>query len=136
LIVVAEGSHQVLELTSGSMSNVAVARRFVRDALDGVVPAAVSADLQLAASELVTNALEHGTRQPVTVTISADRGRATLAIESSTGAAATFADVEDWAIAEPDQRAGRGLGIVRTIADDVEVERDGSTLRILVHRRL
>jgi anti-sigma regulatory factor (Ser/Thr protein kinase) len=49
------------------MQNVSVARRFVSDTLDGLVPSSVVADLLLATSELVTNAFEHGRESPVVV---------------------------------------------------------------------
>jgi len=36
----------------------------------------------------------------------------------------------------PDARAGRGMAIVREVADDVEIEQRGASLSISVHRDL
>jgi anti-sigma regulatory factor (Ser/Thr protein kinase) len=43
--------------------------------------------------------------------------------------------VESWTTARADRISGRGLGIVRQIADDVDVERSGGNVAITVRRR-
>jgi anti-sigma regulatory factor (Ser/Thr protein kinase) len=131
---VAERPPSLLELQPGSMSSVSAARRFVRNALARRVPASVSADLELATSELVTNALEHGAHVPVQVSVDVDDRSAWVTIESGDGA--SLAEVEQWAIAGAERANGRGLGIVRAIADDVDVRRTSTSVSITVHRHL
>jgi len=46
------------------------------------------------------------------------------------------APVAEWTVAHADEITGRGLGIVRTLADDVSVSRGGGRLTITVARRL
>jgi anti-sigma regulatory factor (Ser/Thr protein kinase) len=118
---------------SADLANVSTVRRFVKAVLLGA-PDDVVSDLQLAASELVTNAIEHGHGDEVAVEVSADRSRFELAV-TSTDAAADIAPPVDWAPPEASARAGRGLGIVGEIADDVDVQRRGSLLTIRVIRR-
>ncbi len=54
---------------------------------------------------------------------------------TSRGEADTLPDVDSWTTARADRVSGRGLGIVRQIADDIDVERSGDTIVITVHRR-
>jgi anti-sigma regulatory factor (Ser/Thr protein kinase) len=118
---------------SADLANVSTVRRFVKAVLLGA-PDDVVSDLQLAASELVTNAIEHGHGDEVAVEVSAVRSRFELSV-TSTDAAADIAPRVDWALPEASARAGRGLGIVGEIADDVDVQRRGSLLTIRVTRR-
>lgn len=131
---VAAHSPAMLELDPGTMSNVSVARSFVRRALEPIVPGDVVADLQLVTSELVTNAFEHGAPQPVLVAVKATERQASVTIRSHLRRGRQVADVGEWSIAEPDRMAGRGLGIVRAVADGLEVDNDGDELTITVHR--
>ena len=64
---------RVPTLSGDSNGDPASARRFVHDALAGTVSDAVSGDLQLAASELVTNAVRHALPSPVRVTVRGQR---------------------------------------------------------------
>jgi len=116
------------------MSNVSVARRFVRNELEGRVPEQTVTDLMLATSELVTNAFEYGFPQAVRLTVRRDHDEASITVESG-GDAARVPDVETWTAARADRISGRGLGIVREIADDIDVERLRSGVVITVHRR-
>lgn len=116
------------------MSNVGAARRFVRNELEGRVPDAAVSDLMLATSELVTNAFEHGSDDPVRVTVRRDRDEVSVTVISG-GERGRVPAVESWTTARADRISGRGLGIVRQIADDVDVERSGGSLAITVRRR-
>ncbi len=127
---------RVLELQPGSMAVIGEARRFVRRALDGEVPESVSSDLELVTSELVTNALEHGERVPVVIKVRVDARRAWVSIETQGGFPAGAIETDQWTIAPADHPTGRGLGIVRAIADDVYVATRGSHVTITVHRNL
>ncbi len=119
-----------------AFENVEAARRFVAERLDGVVadPDIVD-DIRLAASELVTNAVEHGDFRRVVVELAVDTGVVSLSVTSHSPHD-HLAPVSDWVIANPEQIAGRGLGIVRTLADDVSVSRGGGRLTITLERRL
>lgn len=117
---------------SADLSNVSAARRFVRTVLVGA-PDDIVADMQLAASELVTNAIEHGKGDEIVVTVAAEEPRFDLSVTSADAGAAIEART-DWGLPEAQSRAGRGLGIVGEIADDVGVVRSGELLTITVTR--
>lgn len=116
------------------LANVSAARRFVRANLEGVVPPAVSDDLQLAASELVTNAIVHGAPGLVVVTVDADTTSAAVTVWSRGDAPTVDVDPDRWRVADSDRISGRGLGIVRQLADDVDVVRSDDDLTITVRR--
>jgi anti-sigma regulatory factor (Ser/Thr protein kinase) len=119
-----------------AFENVATARRFVADRLDGIAAnAGIVDDLRLAASELVTNAVEHGDHEPVVVEVAVDTDVVSLSVTSHSPHD-HVAPVSDWAVADADEITGRGLGIVRTLADDVLVSRGGGLLTITIERRL
>jgi anti-sigma regulatory factor (Ser/Thr protein kinase) len=130
---VSSGAGSTVELEA-HMANVSAARRFVRSELEGRVPADAVTDLMLATSELVTNAFEHGAPQPVRLTVRSDREQASITVVSG-GEGSRVPDVDDWTTAQADRISGRGLGIVREIADDIKVERSGGNVAITVHRR-
>jgi anti-sigma regulatory factor (Ser/Thr protein kinase) len=87
----------------------------------------------LATSELVTNAFEHGSHQPVRLTVRSNREQASITVVS--GGEDHVPDVNLWATARADRISGRGLGIVREIADDIDVQRFAGSVAITVHRR-
>lgn len=106
---------------AADLAEVGVARRFVRENLTDV-PDALNANVQLIASELVTNAVEHGRGDRVTFALMRGAAAVALTVESI-GPAPNVGDVDGWEIAPAEQITGRGLGIVRSIADRVEVSR-------------
>lgn len=119
-------------------TSIATARRFVARSFSGRVPREVIADLVLAASELVTNAIEHGggrdgQRPPVRVTVQVDVGHASVAVRSAGDA--DLPDPDVWHLPDPDVRTGRGLGIVRQMADRVDVVRGAGELEIIAARQ-
>lgn len=111
-----------------NLAEVAVARRFVRASLTGV-SAAVNADAQLIASELVTNAVEHGSGGPVVVALH-HRGVELDVIVESIGPSPGVGEVGEWRVASPDEISGRGLGIIRNVADHIDVRRSDNRLVI------
>ena len=115
------------------MANVRAARRFVRNELEGRAPDEAVSDLMLATSELVTNAFEHGS-QPVRVTVRTSPDEASITVVSR-GDAGRVPDVDRWTTARADRVSGRGLGIVREVADDIDLDRSGGSVAITVHRR-
>ena len=130
---VSSGAGATVELEA-NMLNVSAARRFVRKELEGRAPQEAVSDLMLATSELVTNAFEHGSPQPVRLTVRSDGEEASITVVSG-GDASGVPEVESWTTARADRISGRGLGIVREIADDIDVTRSGDGLVITVHRR-
>jgi anti-sigma regulatory factor (Ser/Thr protein kinase) len=119
-----------------AFENVATARRFVADRLSGVAAdSGIVDDFRLAASELVTNAVEHGNHQKVVVELAVNPGMVSLSVTSHSPYD-HVAPVCDWTVADADEITGRGLGIVRTLADGVSVSRGGGMLTITIERRL
>lgn len=135
MIVAAAESPAVLEMEPGQMTNVSIARRFVTSELRDRAPSSVVADLQLVTSELVTNAIEHGDAQPVVVSVHSTPSQASVSVASHQRPDSRIADANHWNIADPERLAGRGLGIVRAIADDLDVSSNGTELVITVYRR-
>ena len=115
--------------------NVAAARRFVAERLDGAADRRVVDDLRLAASELVTNAVEHGENDRVVVELGVNPDLVSLSV-TSRSPHDDVAPVSDWTVANAGEITGRGLGIVRTLADDISVSRGGGMLTIRLERRL
>lgn len=130
---VSSGAGSTVELEA-QMANVSAARRFVRKELEGRAPEEAVSDLMLATSELVTNAFEHGSRQPVRLTVRSGEDEASITVVSG-GEGGRVGDVETWTTAQADRISGRGLGIVREIADDIDVDRSNGNLAITVRRR-
>ena len=110
------------------LAEVGVARRLVRRNLADV-PDALNADAQLIVSELITNAVEHGSGDRVVFALRRDHDAVALTVESI-GPAPNVRGVSDWKVAPADHITGRGLGIVRSIADRVEVSRPNGRLVI------
>lgn len=110
------------------LAEVGSARRFIRANLVDV-SVELNADAQLVASELVTNAVEHGAGGPVVIALSRDGASVALTVES-VGPAPDVGAVDEWQMAPAEEITGRGLGIVRSIADRVEVIRRNGRLVI------
>ena len=127
--------HAVRQFSGTSdFSDVSAARRFVRAQLVNIDPD-VSADLQLAVSELVTNAVEHGKADTVTVDIVCEDDEVVLMVTHS-GSSDLLPDVDAWKTAPADAVAGRGLGIVRRLATSVSVQNHDGRVSITVRRSL
>lgn len=116
----AETSTRRVELDA-DLAQVATARRFVRAALDDVSPT-VNADAQLIASELVTNAVEHGRGTSVVIELQRRAAEIDVTVESE-GPSPGVGAVEEWRVASVDEITGRGLGIIRNVAKRVAVRR-------------
>lgn len=118
-------------------ASVPAARAFVRRWLDhlerrhGPAAADVASDVELVTSELVTNAVEHGTGSSVALAVSCDGTAVELRV-SSHGNVDGVGPADEWQVADVGSVTGRGLGIVRAIADRVAVHRRGDELRISV----
>jgi serine/threonine-protein kinase RsbW len=121
------GSHDVIELRIAALpENIA----FARLTLSGVAssagaPADVVADLKLAVSETCTNAIQHAYRngqddQTVTIRFVVGRNELTVEVEDM-GSGFDPVASREWEDGQTDN-LGLGLAIVRSVADDVEIE--------------
>lgn len=127
--------HETLSLVADT-NNVSVARRFVRSALAWCGTPDVVNDLELVSSELVTNAIEHGSGRAVDVIVRYD-GTAVVSLSvTSRGNPDKVDPTDEWQIAGADSITGRGLGIVRMLVDNVDVHRNDQELTITVERRV
>ncbi len=103
------------------------ARRFVTDLLrlDGAPPAVIN-DYSLVVSELVTNVIEHSDGSHLEVVLDlADPDWWQLEVAGGRPIAhKQLSAPETWSVAGADEVAGRGLGIVRQLMDDVAIRVD------------
>ena len=125
---------RVLRVPGVELADLSMARAFVRGQLSHTVPEQVVRDLELIASELVTNVWAHAAPASVNLGVSVSEDRATVIVESANAASWFAPDVADWKMAEPDELTGRGLGVVRAIADGVDIDQRGAMLVISAHR--
>jgi anti-sigma regulatory factor (Ser/Thr protein kinase) len=113
-------------------SQVDAARRFVRRVVADHVDPVTVGDLQLIVSELFTNALEHGSGDCVTVDVEETPTAVGVTVHST--GRADVGPRTDWAVAEPPEITGRGLGIVRELADELVIGRNGSEFVVTAWR--
>ncbi|TDT17859.1 histidine kinase-like protein [Ilumatobacter fluminis] len=99
------------------------ARRAVQEHCEGRVDDDVNDQARLVASELVTNAFEHCTSGIVTLDVSI-AGEAVVLTVTSPGSNDTrgIPPVNAWRVSPPTYPSGRGLGMIRRIADEVIVD--------------
>jgi anti-sigma regulatory factor (Ser/Thr protein kinase) len=117
----------------------AAARRHVSEWLSArhAEPAVVH-DLALAVSELAANVVQHSGTAWVLVRVDDDDPEWwTLEVVGGPRQLPDhLRDPARWTVAEPDsRRGGRGLGIVRSVVDEVEVDERGDELAIRCRRR-
>ena len=111
------------------------ARDLVREAVAGTqLDHAMVTDLQLAVSELVTNAVVHGNGASITVEVTVAPDLVTCAVVSD---GQNVPMVSSWVAPVDGRSSGRGLSIVRALADAVTVEVDGDrvVVRCMFERR-
>lgn len=111
---------------ASTLESIGDARDFVRGVLrDDAVDEQTVDDVTLAVSELVTNAVVHGSGGPVSVRIETASDEVVCVVGSTGG---PLPDPATWRSPGARGRTGRGLAIVRAVADSVEVEGDGSVV--------
>jgi anti-sigma regulatory factor (Ser/Thr protein kinase) len=113
-------------------SSIGEARQFVREVTAGVVgdgAPELPGDLELAVSELVTNAVEYGLDAPITVSVTVTPANVLVSVRSARSSSA-ISDPSTWAGPLPAMRTGRGLAIVRAVSDAVAVEADDTTVTV------
>ena len=115
-------------------TQVAPARRFVRRTV-GDADFSVVDDLQLIVSELFTNAVEHGSSEAIEVVVTQRPDCVSVTVDSR-GPTPDVGPATDWHVAGAEALSGRGLGIVRELADDLVVERDGDAFVVTATKLL
>lgn len=80
------------------------------------------ANFELIVSELVTNSVQYGNGAEIVVGVDAvTDGWYTVSISSGVDGELPPLDPASWTVADAEMRSGRGLGIVRSLADAVSV---------------
>ena len=102
------------------------------------VPSTVVDDMELVASELVTNAIVHArpSHGDVGVQVSVDLSDTIELVVANQGSVGAIPPVEEWQPAPPWSPSRRGLGIVRRLCDTITVEQSGERAVIRCRRRL
>lgn len=127
---------RTLELVVASdLAEVAAARRFVGEGLRGRFDADMIADVELITSELVTNAVEHGAVHDVTIILRCDDDEVSVTVVS-VGASPGVGPIPTWELPIADEVMGRGLAIVRLVADRVEVQQSANRLLLTARCRV
>jgi len=94
------------------------------------------ADIELIVSELVTNSVQYGSGVEIVVGVdAATDGWFTVSVSSGIDGALPPLDQSSWTVAGAEMRSGRGLGIVRSLADDLSVAVTDDRLVIVCRRR-
>lgn len=97
------------------------ARRFVRDGLEAITTDRQTlADVELATSELVSNAIEYGSGDDYKVVIATTGERFVIEVTSGHDGTAHGIPAE-WSTSDPEMPSGRGLGLVRAVGTNVWV---------------
>lgn len=119
------GDDPQLVLPGSSLEEVAQGRQFVRERVADRLPPRTAHQMQLATSELVTNALMHGQPGPIELRLHVNDVVAWVRVASTTAQPAPLPAVDAWSISSAEATSGRGLGIVKAVSDRVEVEQAG-----------
>lgn len=111
--------------------SIGAARDHVDDSLAAsTVAESTAADIRLAVSELVTNAIVHGSGGPITVSVDTSPQSIVCSV-ASVFVGRSLPDPSTWNLQTGGERiGGRGLAIVRAVADAVNVETDGSLVTV------
>lgn len=116
-------------LVVADTSGIIDARQMVRSFAAATLPSERVDDLALVTSELVTNALEHGTGEPVDVRIHSEPTRIELTVSSP-----SFGQLDATPHMPPaDQVRGRGLFLVAALSDEVVIDQSSGAVSITSH---
>ena len=114
-------------------SAAAESTRFSRRAAAG---ADVVDDLDLIVSELMANSIQHGDGGDIVVRVDAPSAK-WFSITVTNGVASSLPpmDPTTWKVAATDLPSGRGLGIVRRLADEIAVTEAAGLVHVTCRRR-
>ncbi len=116
-----------IDLLMRSYPSVPPSTRAARDFVVGELRRAKAsersvANFELIVSELVTNSVQYGNGAEIVVGVDAvTDGWYTVSISSGVDGELPPLDPASWTVADAEMRSGRGLGIVRSLADAVSV---------------
>lgn len=114
-------------------ASVPEARRLVAGALRRqMLPRRVVDDVVLATSELVSNAVLHGHGDDIAISVREADGSVEVSVTS--GGPADVGPVHAWSMPPPGSIGGRGLALVRSVADRVDTATDGEKFTVTVSR--
>ncbi len=103
-------------------------RRRLRPWLESQGLGAAASDIVLAVTEALNNAIEHGYRD----------GEGTVRLGASVSAGLLRLQVSDhghWLVSEPSDERGRGLPLMNSLMDKVEIETNGQGTTVTLERR-
>ncbi|MBI5088253.1 MAG: ATP-binding protein [Actinobacteria bacterium] len=111
-------------------------RRFVRTWFEArSVDASAIDDLELAVSELATNAIQHGSGDVIEIQLADEPDELVAVVAADTEHLERIGTVSSWHIAPPDAVNGRGLGIVAAVMDSIEFSSDDGRAVFRCRRR-
>jgi len=130
-----EGKAPVVErlqerLFRADNDTIRAARRFVREAArtTALDPVRLS-DIELAASELVTNAIEHGSGEAYRVRVVIEDDRFVVEV-SSKHCGEPISPPSMWGVGRSDELTGRGLGLVKAVSTETWIEQSHDELLV------
>lgn len=103
-------------------------RTAIAEHCDGRLDAGTIADAQLIASELVTNAFEHGARRGVVTVDLVVEGSTLMLTVTSTGSGAAIPHPSLWLLPETTEQCGRGLALTRKVSESVQLHASVATI--------
>ena len=110
------------------------ARRMVAEALRArAIDDELTADLLVVVSELMTNAVAHGTGNRVGLAVREADGCIEVTVVS--GGRADVGPVPSWTMPSPGSVGGRGLALVRALSDRVQAGSAGDCFAVTASRR-
>lgn len=120
-----EAEDEATETWLDADAGAAAAARELAGELAEDLPARTREDLLLVTSELVANAVEHGSGDKVWLRVGIvdeDEAAVEVAVGNSVGDPESALPDRPWRMPEPTAVRGRGLAIVSNLADEVRVE--------------
>ena len=132
-----QSSAQVARTLPSSPASARQAREFVSGELRRLAAGAdVVDDLDLIVSELMANSIQHGDGGDIVVRVDAPSAK-WFSITVTNGVAFSLPpmDPSTWKVAATDLPSGRGLGIVRRLADEIAVTEAAGLVHVTGRRR-
>ena len=132
-----QSSAQVARTLPSSPASTRQAREFVSGELRRLAAGAdVVDDLDLIVSELMANSIQHGDGGDIVVRVDAPSAK-WFSITVTNGVAFSLPPMDPtmWKVAATDLPSGRGLGIVRRLADEIAVTEAAGLVHVTCRRR-
>ena len=104
----------------GSGPTAATARRKIAEIVGAFHPEQMVRDAQLVASELITNALEHGAIGTVVLDVAVHPDGVSVCVTSH-GDGDRLPETSTWELPDAAARSGRGLAVTQALSDAVRV---------------